>query len=49
MLRVTDIGWISDTEGAVCKSHDEREQDNFEDFWVAPAKGTPRRRRRPAT
>jgi DNA-binding CsgD family transcriptional regulator len=41
MLRVTDIGWISDTEGSVCKSHDEREQDNFEDFWVAPAKGAP--------
>ena len=38
-VRVTDIGWISDTEGQVCKSHDEREQDTFEDFWVAPAKG----------
>jgi DNA-binding CsgD family transcriptional regulator len=37
--RVIDIGWISDTEGSVCKSHDEREQDNFEDFWVSPAKG----------
>src|SRR3954469_15713737 len=36
--RVTDIGWISDTEGQVCKSHDEREQDSLEDFWVAPAK-----------
>ena len=40
-VRVTDIGWISDTEGSVCKSHDEREQDSFEDFWVAPAKGPP--------
>jgi DNA-binding CsgD family transcriptional regulator len=40
-VRVTDIGWISDTEGAVCKSHDQREQDNFEDFWVAPAKEPP--------
>jgi DNA-binding CsgD family transcriptional regulator len=40
-VRVTDIGWISDTEGAVCKSHDERQQDNFEDFWVAPTMGSP--------
>jgi DNA-binding CsgD family transcriptional regulator len=37
-VRVIDIGWISDTEGNVCKSHDQREQDNFEDFWVAPSK-----------
>ena len=28
-----------DTDGNVCKSHDEREQDNFEDFWVTPAQG----------
>jgi DNA-binding CsgD family transcriptional regulator len=35
--RVIDIGWISDTEGAVCKAHNERDQENFEDFWVAPA------------
>lgn len=37
-MRVIDIGWISDTEGNVCKSHDQRDQDSFEDFWVAPAK-----------
>src|SRR5215217_874267 len=37
-VRVIDIGWISDTEGKVCKAHDEREQENFEDFWVAPEK-----------
>jgi len=40
-VRVTDIGWISDAEGAVCKSHDEREQENFEDFWVTPATQAP--------
>jgi DNA-binding CsgD family transcriptional regulator len=37
-MRVIDIGWISDTDGNVCKSHDEREHDSFEDFWVAPSK-----------
>jgi DNA-binding CsgD family transcriptional regulator len=37
-MRVTDIGWISDTDGNICKSQDEREHDSFEDFWVAPAK-----------
>lgn len=37
LVKVIDIGWISDTDGNVCKSHDEREQDNFEDFWVAPS------------
>jgi DNA-binding CsgD family transcriptional regulator len=36
---VTDIGWISDTEGAVCKSQTEREIESFDDFWVAPATG----------
>jgi DNA-binding CsgD family transcriptional regulator len=36
-IRVTDIGWISDTEGAVCKAHHEREQENFDDFWVIPS------------
>ena len=36
-MRVTDIGWISDTEGAICKAHHEREQDNFDDFWVTPS------------
>lgn len=40
-LRVTDIGWISDTDGNVCKSHDERDHDNFEDFWVAPSEDAP--------
>jgi DNA-binding CsgD family transcriptional regulator len=35
-LRVTDIGWISDTEGVVCKAHHEREQESFENFWVTP-------------
>lgn len=38
-LRVTDIGWISDTEGAVCKAHHVREVENFDDFWVTPAQG----------
>jgi DNA-binding CsgD family transcriptional regulator len=37
-VRVTDIGWISDTEGQVCKAHNERDQQRFEDFWVAPTK-----------
>src|SRR4029434_5750063 len=36
-VRVIDIGWISDTEGQICKAHDEREHENFEDFWVAPS------------
>src|SRR5215216_4831684 len=36
-MRVIDIGWISDTDGNVCKSHDEREQESFDEFWVAPA------------
>ena len=31
-LRVTDIGWISDTEGVVCKAHHEREHESFDDF-----------------
>lgn len=39
-LRVTDIGWISDTEGAVCKAHHVREVESFDDFWVTPAQGT---------
>lgn len=39
-VRVTDIGWISDTEGAVCKAHHERELESFDDFWVTPAHAT---------
>ena len=35
-MRVIDIGWISDTEGVVCKAHNEREQHGFDDFWVTP-------------
>jgi DNA-binding CsgD family transcriptional regulator len=38
-FRVIDIGWISDTDGNICKAQDDREQENFEDFWVAPATG----------
>jgi DNA-binding CsgD family transcriptional regulator len=38
-VRVIDIGWISDTEGQICKAQDEREHENFEDFWVAPSEG----------
>jgi DNA-binding CsgD family transcriptional regulator len=37
-VRVIDIGWISDTEGKVCKAENQREQESFEDFWVAPEK-----------
>jgi DNA-binding CsgD family transcriptional regulator len=37
--KVIDIGWISDTEGQVCKAQDEREHERFEDFWVAPSEG----------
>lgn len=40
-MRVTDIGWISDTEGSVCKAHHEREQEGFDDFWVTPAQAPP--------
>jgi DNA-binding CsgD family transcriptional regulator len=36
-VRVIDIGWISDTEGTVCKAHDDRDHQSFDDFWVAPA------------
>jgi DNA-binding CsgD family transcriptional regulator len=36
-VRVIDIGWISDTEGQICKAQDEREHESFEDFWVAPS------------
>ena len=40
-MRVTDIGWISDTDGNICKAHNEREHENFDDFWVTPAKAGP--------
>jgi DNA-binding CsgD family transcriptional regulator len=40
-VRVIDIGWISDTEGQICKAQDEREHESFEDFWVAPTESTP--------